>query len=66
MHNDRVIAVGDDGTEVDISSIVTAWHEHNVVGEARTLELIVLCSHVVQREHDNQIVVTGYVDKEAK
>lgn len=56
VRNDKIIAVAD-GVEVDISSAVTAWHEHNVVGSVRTVEIILLCHHVTQE--DGQLIYEG-------
>ena len=36
---DRVMAVGADGTEVEISNCVTEWREIAAIGEARHVEI---------------------------
>jgi hypothetical protein len=56
--DDHLVAVCDDGTEVDISSAVTAWRLVSKVGEARLLELDIICSVV-----DPLTEVTAALDK---
>ena len=50
--DDRLIAVGEDGTEVDISRCVIEWREVSKVGEARKLEIRLLgFEEIVVGEH---------------
>jgi len=50
VRNDRVFAVGEDGTEVDISHGVTEWREIAKVGEPRRVEVVLLGYVVVQQD----------------
>jgi len=44
--DDSIVAVAADGTELDFSSSVQSWRLVSKVGEARLLELTILCSVV--------------------
>ena len=44
--NDKIVAVCEDGTELDISSSVNSWKLISDVGQARLLELKIICSVV--------------------
>lgn len=50
VRDDRIVAVGKDGAEVDISHCVTEWHEHSRVGEARRVEVVLLGFYVQQED----------------
>ena len=52
---DRVVAVAEDGTEVEISSAVTEWRELSKVGDARTLEVVLFGSHIT--DHDGTVTL---------
>lgn len=48
--SDKIIAVLDDGTELDFSSSVTAWTLVSKVGEIRLLELTIMANVVETTE----------------
>jgi hypothetical protein len=48
--NDRIVAVAEDGTEVDISSCVTEWREISKVGEARRVEIVLFGFHITEQD----------------
>jgi hypothetical protein len=54
--NDRIVAVAEDGTEVDISSCVTEWREISAVGEARRVEIVLFGFHITEQDGSEKYV----------
>lgn len=50
VRDDRLIAVGEDGTEIDISRYLFEWREVSKVGEARRVEVLLFGFHVTQQD----------------
>jgi hypothetical protein len=48
--HDRLVAVAEDGTEVDISRCMVEWREISTVGEARRVEVVLLGYHVMEQD----------------
>ncbi len=47
---DKIIAVGPDGTEVEISQCCTEWRELNQVGSMRKIEIVLGGYYVTQQD----------------
>jgi len=54
--NDKVIAVGEDGTEVNISSCVMSWQEHSTAGEVRRLQIVLYGYHIRQPDGSTVLI----------